>query len=78
MGEDRLTAPEEQSNDRTWDLTLRPQKLEDYVGQKQVKENLDIVLRAAKSRKEPIDHTLLYGPPGLGASFIAKFISKFL
>lgn len=76
MEEDRLISAQEQSNDRTWDLTLRPQKLEDYVGQKQVKENLDIILRAAKERKEPIDHTLLYGPPGLGKTTLAHIIAK--
>ncbi|MBT4516853.1 MAG: Holliday junction branch migration DNA helicase RuvB [Candidatus Komeilibacteria bacterium] len=76
MGEDRLTSAKEQNTDRTWDLTLRPQKLKDYVGQEQVKENLDIVLRAAQNRKEPIDHTLLYGPPGLGKTTLAHIIAK--
>ncbi len=76
MGEDRLISASEQNNDRTWDLTLRPQKLEDYIGQRQVKENLDIVLQAAKNRKEPIDHTLLYGPPGLGKTTLAHIIAK--
>jgi holliday junction DNA helicase RuvB len=73
---DRLTSAKEQNTDRTWDLTLRPQKLADYVGQEQVKENLDIVLRAAQSREEPIDHTLLYGPPGLGKTTLAHIIAK--
>ncbi|MBT4209594.1 MAG: Holliday junction branch migration DNA helicase RuvB [Candidatus Komeilibacteria bacterium] len=76
MGEDRLTSAKEQNTDHTWDLTLRPQKLKDYVGQEQVKENLDIVLQAAQSRKEPIDHTLLYGPPGLGKTTLAHIIAK--
>lgn len=76
MEEDRIISAQEQDNDRTWDLTLRPQKLEDYIGQKQVKNNLDIILQAAKSRKEPIDHTLLYGPPGLGKTTLAHIIAK--
>lgn len=76
MEENRLTSAKEQNTDRTWDLSLRPQKLEDYVGQEQVKENLDIVLRAAQNRKEPIDHTLLYGPPGLGKTTLAHIIAK--
>ena len=51
MSKDRVISPAEQNSDRTWDLTLRPQKLTDYVGQEQVKANLDIVLQAAKKRK---------------------------
>ena len=45
---------------------LRPQHLEDYIGQEKVKQNLKIYLEAAKRRGEPMDHILLYGPPGLG------------
>ena len=74
--EERITSAKEQSEDRTWDLTLRPQRLKDYVGQNQVKENLDVVLRAAKKRKEAIDHVLLFGPPGLGKTTLAHIIAK--
>ncbi|MBT7350180.1 AAA family ATPase, partial [candidate division WWE3 bacterium] len=76
MEEDRITSAHEQNTDKTWDLTLRPQKLEDYVGQEQVKANLDIVLRAAKERKEPLDHVLLFGPPGLGKTTLSHIIAK--
>lgn len=76
MGEERVISAKEQKTDRTWDLTLRPQKLADYIGQEQVKKNLDIVLQAAKNRQEPIDHTLLYGPPGLGKTTLAHIIAK--
>ncbi|MFA6466645.1 MAG: Holliday junction branch migration DNA helicase RuvB [Patescibacteria group bacterium] len=74
--EERVISAKEQKTDRTWDLTLRPQKLADYIGQEQVKKNLDIVLQAAKNRQEPIDHTLLYGPPGLGKTTLAHIIAK--
>lgn len=46
--------------------SLRPKTLEDYIGQQKVKEKIKIFIEAAKKRKEPLDHVLLYGPPGLG------------
>ena len=48
------------------ELNLRPQKLNEYVGQSALKENLDVFIKAAKSRDEALDHCLFYGPPGLG------------
>ena len=57
-----LTAADNEEN------SLRPQHLEDYIGQDKVKQNLKIYLEAAKRRGEPMDHILLYGPPGLGCS----------
>ncbi len=74
--EERIISAREQNSDRTWDLTLRPQALVDYVGQSQVKANLEIVLKAAKDRKEALDHVLLYGPPGLGKTTLAHIIAK--
>ena len=76
MSEDRIISSKEQNDDKQWDLNLRPQCLGDYVGQKQIKNNLDIVLEAAKKRKESIDHVLLYGPPGLGKTTLAHNIAK--
>ena len=55
-----MTAADSEENN------LRPQHLEDYIGQEKVKQNLKIYLEAAKRRGEPMDHILLYGPPGLG------------
>ncbi len=76
MSEDRIISSKEQNDDKQWDLNLRPQCLGDYVGQKQIKNNLDIVLEAAKKRKESIDHVLLFGPPGLGKTTLAHIIAK--
>lgn len=56
--------------------TLRPRKMEQFQGQKKVKEKLDIFLQATKKRKEPLDHVLLYGPPGLGKTTLAHLIAS--
>ncbi|MGD1906553.1 MAG: Holliday junction branch migration DNA helicase RuvB [Leptolyngbyaceae cyanobacterium] len=55
---------------------LRPQQLSDYIGQKSLKEVLDIAIQAAKSREEPLDHLLLYGPPGLGKTTMALILAQ--
>lgn len=73
---ERVISAVEQSSDKVLDLTLRPQNLQDYIGQTQVKANLDIVLQAAKGRSEPLDHVLLYGPPGLGKTTLAYIIAR--
>ena len=57
------------------DATLRPRRLRDYVGQDALKSNLDIAVRAARQRGEPLDHTLLYGPPGLGKTTLANILA---
>ena len=56
--------------------TLRPQTLKEYIGQEKVKENMKIYIEAAKKRKEPLDHCLFYGPPGLGKTTIANIIAN--
>lgn len=62
--------------DREFDQALRPKRLEDYVGQQKIKKNLNILLSAAKKRKQNIEHLLLYGPPGLGKTTLAHIISR--
>ena len=53
-------------DDRQLDLTLRPTRIDEYIGQRQVKENLRVYMKAARGRREALDHVLLTGPPGLG------------
>src|ERR1700693_2026049 len=64
------------SDDDQYDLTLRPRTLAEYVGQVQVKENLSILLEAARRRGEPVEHVLLCGPPGLGKTTLAHIIAN--
>lgn len=71
-----ITNSNEQSEDISFDLTLRPQNFQEYVGQEKVKKNLDILIRAAKVRGESIEHVLLYGPAGLGKTTLANIIAK--
>ena len=76
MSEDRVIAGEERPEDKTLDLTLRPKELKEYVGQEKIKENLQIFMAAAKKRKEPIEHVLLHGCPGLGKTTLAHVIAR--
>src|SRR5688572_22961107 len=68
--------PEESHGDLTFELSLRPRRLSEFIGQEQLKSNLAIFLQAAKQREEPIDHVLLYGPPGLGKTTLAHIIAN--
>lgn len=72
--EERILSQEEQLSDD--DINLRPQRLEEYIGQHQLKENLHIFMEAAKQREEALDHVLLYGPPGLGKTTLSYIIAN--
>ena len=74
--EERITAAELGQGEERSEMTLRPQKLEDYIGQKKATDNLKIFIEAAKLRNEPLDHVLFYGPPGLGKTTLAGIISN--
>ncbi len=74
--DNRIIAPEESTDDPGLDLSLRPKRLKEYVGQEKIKENLDIFLQAAQKREEPIEHVLLYGAPGLGKTTLANVIAN--
>jgi Holliday junction DNA helicase RuvB len=71
----RILDARKEAEDSSSDLTLRPKTLDDYVGQSELKRNLRIFIGAAKKREEPLDHVLLYGPPGLGKTTLAYVIA---
>lgn len=68
--------PAQKNNDKALDLTLRPKTWPEYVGQRKIKENLAIIIEAAKKRNEVIEHILLYGPAGLGKTTLANIIAR--
>ena len=72
---DRIMTEEETIED-SFEKNIRPETLSEYVGQSEVKENLSIFIKAAKLREEPLDHVLLYGPPGLGKTTLAYIIAN--
>ena len=75
-GEERIVSTNEQNEDAQIEFGLRPKTLDEYIGQDKVKENLKIFIEAAKQRGEPLDHTLFYGPPGLGKTTLAGIIAN--
>lgn len=74
--ESRMVSPERNENDTDdIEVTLRPKNLTEYIGQDKIKENLSVFIEAAKKRGEPLDHVLLYGPPGLGKTTLSAIIA---
>lgn len=74
--ENRIVSPDYSFSEDDGEMSLRPKSLDEYIGQDKVKENLSIYIKAALQRKEPLDHVLLYGPPGLGKTTLSGIIAK--
>ena len=71
-----ITTPDELPEEGPVELSLRPRRLNEFIGQQKVKESLRIYIDAALSRREPLDHTLFFGPPGLGKTTLAELIAR--
>src|SRR4029079_12587716 len=76
MARPEITTPEVLADESVVELSLRPQRLAEFIGQQKVKESLRIYIDAAISRREPLDHTLFFGPPGLGKTTLAELIAR--
>src|SRR3954469_101851 len=76
MSRAEITTPEILADESVVELSLRPQRLAEFIGQKKVKESLRIYIDAALARREPLDHTLFFGPPGLGKTTLAQLIAR--
>jgi holliday junction DNA helicase RuvB len=76
MSRAEITTPEALSDESVVELSLRPQRLAEFIGQEKIKENLRVYIDAALGRREPLDHTLFFGPPGLGKTTLAELIAR--
>ena len=74
--QNKITNPQKTSEDKRQEVTLRPEPFSDFIGQQELIENLKVYIKAALKRTESLDHVLLFGPPGLGKTTLAKIISK--
>jgi Holliday junction DNA helicase RuvB len=73
---ERINTPQEAPGEEEFDRALRPRTLDEFIGQNHIKQLLDISIKAAKLRREPLDHVLFYGPPGLGKTTLASIIAR--
>lgn len=76
MDEERLVSPKSREEDTAAEKSLRPKRLSEYIGQDKVVDNLKIAIAAAQARKEPLDHILFYGPPGLGKTTLCQIVAN--
>ena len=76
MSRAEITTPEVMPDESVVELSLRPQRLEEFIGQHKVKANLQLAIDAALARNEPLDHAVFYGPPGLGKTTLAELIAR--
>src|SRR5437763_3539993 len=76
MSRPEITTPEALTDESVVELSLRPQRLSEFIGQHKVKESLRVWIDAALARREPLDHTLFFGPPGLGKTTLAELIAR--
>ncbi|MFT6201566.1 MAG: Holliday junction DNA helicase RuvB, partial [Candidatus Endobugula sp.] len=73
---ERIIAPAAKPMEEKQDRAIRPKTLADYIGQPRVREQMEIFIQAAQKREEPLDHTLVFGPPGLGKTTLANIIAN--
>jgi len=76
LKEERIVSDDASDDERSFEIGLRPKSIDEFVGQPEIKQNLDIFLQAAKKRNEPLEHVLLYGNPGLGKTTLAHVIAN--
>ncbi len=76
MDKEGILSGKQLSDETRFDQTLRPQSLDEFVGQQTLKENLRVFIQAARERGEPLDHTIFFGPPGMGKTTLAHILSR--